>query len=263
MTQARHVYVSKEPDAKGLIHYDAVEHDTWARLYRRQVQHIQGRACAEYVEGLAALEFSQVEIPQHRDVSRKLSSFQGWSVQQVPALIPASEFFGLLSHKKFPAASFIRLPEEFDYIMEPDIFHEFFGHCPLLTNRAYAEFVHAFGKIALEAKPKDRVHLFRLFWFTIEFGLLQTTAGTRAYGGGILSSYGETSYALDSATPKRVPFDPVEALRTPYRIDIMQPLYYVIDSFDDLFGIIDQGLHRLLERARELGSHAPLFPPKD
>lgn len=263
MTQARHVYVSKGPDAEGLIHYDAVEHDTWARLYQRQLQHIQGRACADYVEGLAALEFSITEIPQHRDVSRKLASFHGWSVQQVPALIPASEFFGLLSRKKFPAASFIRLPEEFDYIMEPDIFHEFFGHCPLLTNRAYAEFVHAFGKIALEAKPKDRVQLFRLFWFTIEFGLIQTPAGTRAYGGGILSSFGETSYALDSATPKRVAFDPVEALRTPYRIDIMQPLYYVIDSFDDLFAIIDQGLHRLLENARELGSHAPLFPPKN
>jgi len=146
--------------------------------------------------------------------------------------------------------------------MEPDIFHEFFGHCPLLTNKAYAEFMHAFGKIALEAKPKDRVQLFRLFWFTIEFGLINTPKGLRAYGGGILSSFGETTYALESFVPERKPFDPIEALRTPFRIDILQPIYFVIDSFDQLFHLIDRDLMKLLAEARELGDHPPKFEPK-
>ena len=122
--------------------------------------------------------------------------------------------------------------------------------------------MHAFGRIALEAKPKDRVQLFRLFWFTIEFGLIKTPQGLRAYGGGILSSFGETSYALESTVPKRITFDPIEALRTPFRIDILQPVYFVINSFDELFHLIDLDLMKLLEEARALGDHAPLFEPK-
>lgn len=261
--QKKHIYVSKAPDENGHIDYGPVDDATWARLYDRQIKHIQNKACDDYIKGIELLGFSSNRIPQHDEVTKRLSGHHGWGVQQVAALIPASEFFTLLANKKFPAASFIRLPEELDYIMEPDIFHEFFGHCPLLTNKAYAEFMYAFGKIALEAKPKDRVQLFRLFWFTIEFGLINTPQGLRAYGGGILSSFGETTYALESSVPERLAFDPVEALRTPFRIDILQPIYYVINSFDDLFHLIDQDLHKLLATARALGSHAPKFPPKD
>lgn len=260
--QKKHVYVSKAPDKDGHIDYGSVDDATWAKLYARQIKHIQGKAAPEFIDGLEHLAFASERIPQHHEVTAKLSSHHGWGVQQVAALIPASEFFTLLANKKFPAASFVRLPEELDYIMEPDIFHEFFGHCPLLTNKAYAEFMHAFGKIALEAKPKDRVQLFRLFWFTIEFGLMNTKEGLRAYGGGILSSFGETTYALESKVPERVPFDPIEALRTPFRIDILQPIYFVINSFDDLFHLIDLDLHKLLQAARALGDHPAKFEPK-
>jgi phenylalanine-4-hydroxylase len=260
--KAKHKYVSIEPNELGDIHYDSESHKTWSTLYSRQREHIKNRACIDYINGLELIGFNDKEIPQHKLVSHQLHQFHGWGVQQVPALIPATEFFTLLSNKKFPAASFIRLPHDLDYIMEPDIFHEFFGHCPLLTNKAYSEFMHAFGRIALEAKPKDRVQLFRLFWFTIEFGLIKTSDGIRAYGGGILSSFGETTYALESTTPEKIKFDPIEALRTPYRIDILQPIYYVIESFEELFHIIDQDLMKLLEKARELGDHPARFELK-
>ncbi|MBY0517471.1 MAG: phenylalanine 4-monooxygenase [Bacteriovoracaceae bacterium] len=258
----KHVYTSKKPDDTGYIDYGAVDDGTWKTLFERQTKHIIGRACPEFIAGIEELKFSSERIPQHKEVTAELSRHYGWGVEQVAALIPATEFFTLLSNKKFPAASFIRLPEELDYLMEPDIFHEFFGHCPLLTNKAYSNFMYEFGKIALAAKPKDRVQLFRLFWFTIEFGLIQTTQGLRAYGGGILSSFGETTYALESKIPMRKPFDPVDVLRTPFRIDILQPIYFVIQSYDQLFEIIDMDLMALLQKARELGDHPPMFEPK-
>lgn len=258
----KHVYQSIQPDAQGLIEYPPEGHQTWSTLYERQCHLVEQYGCQEFNEGIRLIGFSRDRIPQHVDVTKRLEEFNGWGVQQVPALIPASEFFTLLSKKRFPAASFIRIPAELDYIMEPDIFHEFFGHCPLLTLRPYADFMHEFGKIALAAKPKDRVQLFRLFWFTVEFGLINTKNGVRAYGGGILSSKEETVYSVASPIPKRVPFDPIAALRTPFRIDIIQPLYYVIDSFDDLFALISRDPLKMLEEARELGDLAPLFTPK-
>ncbi len=255
-------YVSIPPDAQGHIHYPVENHHTWRTLFERQQQHVQGRAAPEFLRGIAELGFEATGIPQHRQVSARLARSHGWGVEPVAALIPASEFFGLLARKRFPAASFIRRAEDLDYIMEPDIFHEFFGHCPLLTHGPYAEFMHAFGRVALEATPRDRVRLFRLFWFTIEFGLIDTREGLRAYGGGILSSFGETSYALESPAPKRIPFDPIEALRTPFRIDILQPVYFVIKSFDELYHLLDHNLHELLAEARGLGDRAALFSPK-
>ncbi len=256
-------YVSIPPDEKGFINYPPQDHETWAKLYDRQRALVEGHAAPEFVRGLDLLGFSRDRIPQHTDVTRRLKEFHGWGVEPVAALIPASEFFTLLSTKRFPAASFIRTPEELDYIQEPDIFHEFFGHCPLLTLKPYTEFMHAYGRIALEAKPKDRVQLFRLFWFTVEFGLINTKEGVRAYGGGILSSKEETVYAVESAVPERVPFDAVTALRTPFRIDILQPLYYVIDSYDELFSLIDRNPLKLLDEARALGDFPPKFPPRE
>lgn len=257
-----HTYVSIPPDANGIIPYSQEDHQTWAQLYARQRGLLEGRACDEFVRGLDLLGFSASHIPQHLEVTERLRQYNGWGVEAVAALIPASEFFALLARKRFPAASFIRLPRELDYIMEPDIFHELFGHCPLLTNRAYAEFMQAFGKMALEASPKDRVQLFRLFWFTIEFGLMNTAKGIRAYGGGILSSKEETVYAVESSVPERHAFEPLTVLRTPFRIDILQPIYYVINSFDELFTLIDRGPLQLLARAREQGDFPAKFPPK-
>lgn len=254
-------YVSKYPNSEGLIDWTVDENKTWNTLITRQTEIVKTRACDEFIEGLDRIGFSKNRVPQHTEINDRLKDFTGWEVEVVPALIPAKEFFTLLANKKFPAASFIRIPEELDYIQEPDIFHEFYGHVPLLTFADYANFMEEFGKLALSVPPKDRRRMFRLFWFTIEFGLLKSGNGVKAYGGGMLSSIHETVYSVDSDIPKRVAFDPLTALRTPYRIDIPQPLYYVLDKFSDLFKILDQDLIAILEKSKELGDFEPLFEP--
>lgn len=254
-------YVSKQPNANGLIEWTADENKTWNTLITRQTEIVKTRACPEFLEGLDRIGFAKNHVPQHTEINNRLKDFSGWEVEVVPALIPAKEFFTLLANKKFPAASFIRIPEELDYIQEPDIFHEFYGHVPLLTFSEYANFMEEFGKLALSISPKDRRRMFRLFWFTIEFGLLRTDNGIKAYGGGMLSSIHETVYSVESPIAKREPFDPLTALRTPYRIDIPQPLYYVLDNFSDLFKILDKDLIALLEESKELGDFEPLFEP--
>lgn len=254
-------YVSKQPNAQGLIDWTAEENKTWNTLITRQSEIVKTRACPEFLEGLERIGFSQDRVPQHTEINKRLADFTGWEVEVVPALIPAKEFFTLLANKKFPAASFIRIPEELDYIQEPDIFHEFYGHVPLLTFPDYANFMEEFGKLALSVAPKDRRRLFRLFWFTIEFGLLKTPQGIKAYGGGMLSSIHETVWSTESPEPKRVDFDPLAALRTPYRIDIPQPLYYVLNDFKDLFKILDQDVIALMEKSKDLGDFEPLFQP--
>lgn len=259
--QKKHIYVSRPVDEKGFIAWDQTENNTWETLINRQSEIIKNRACDEYVEGLNKINFSVKKAPQLYDVNKTLSQTTGWAVEPVAALIPPKEFFTLLSNKKFPAATFIRTPEELDYLQEPDIFHELYGHTPLLTMKTYADFVQEYGKLSLEATPKDRYKLFRLFWFTIEFGLINTKNGIRAYGGGILSSIGETQYCLTEKSIKK-PFDPLSALRTPYRIDIMQPMYYVLNSFDDLYKVMEKGLLNLLEESKKLEDFAPLYPPK-
>jgi len=247
-------YISKQPNAQGLIDWTADENTTWSTL-------IETRACDQFLEGLDRIQFSKHRVPQHTVINQRLKNFTGWEVEVVPALIPAKDFFTLLANKKFPAASFIRIPAELDYIQEPDIFHEFYGHVPLLTFKDYANFMEDFGKLALSVSAKDRSRLFRIFWFTIEFGLLNTDRGIRAYGGGMLSSIHETIYSVESAVPKRLPFDPLTALRTPYRIDIPQPLYYVLNKFEDLYKILNQDLLGLLEESKALGDFEPLFEP--
>ena len=254
-------YVSKQPNSSGLIDWAPAENQTWQTLVERQTEIVKTRACAEFLEGLERIQFSKTHVPQHTEINRRLKDFSGWEVEVVPALIPAKEFFTLLANKKFPAASFIRIPEELDYIQEPDIFHEFYGHVPLLTFKDYANFMEEFGKLALSADPKDRRRLFRIFWFTVEFGLLNTEEGIRAYGGGMLSSIHETVYSVEGPKALRVPFDPLTALRTPYRIDIPQPLYYVLNKFDDLYKILDFDLMGLLEESKALGDFEPLFEP--
>ncbi|HXH30064.1 MAG TPA: phenylalanine 4-monooxygenase [Bacteriovoracaceae bacterium] len=252
-------YVSKQPGPDGQIDWTADENHTWKTLITRQSEIVKTRASSEFLEGLDRIGFSVNEVPQHSVINHRLKDFTGWQVEIVPALIPAKEFFNLLASKKFPAASFIRVPKDLDYIQEPDIFHEFYGHVPLLTFPDYAMFMEEFGKLALSIAPKDRSRLFRLFWFTIEFGLVHTPQGTKAYGGGMLSSIHETVYSVESQVPKRVDFDPLTVLRTPYRIDIPQPLYYVLNNFQDLYKILDQDLRGLLEESKGLGDFEPLF----
>jgi phenylalanine-4-hydroxylase len=260
MSYKETTYVAKSVDANGNAEYTEEENATWHELIKRQLPVVQNRACDEYIHGLELLNLPMNRIPQCSEVSAVLQEATGWVLEPVPALIPFDRFFYLLANRRFPAATFIRTKEELDYLQEPDIFHEVFGHCPLLTNQAYADFTHTYGKLGLNASHKDRVMLARLYWFTIEFGLINTKQGNRIYGGGILSSYNETQYCLESDVPQRIPFDPIEALRTPYRIDIMQPIYFVLNNFDTLYHLIDMDLFKLIEQANSLGEYPPTYP---
>lgn len=256
-------YEAKVPDENGIIPYTDDEHSVWRDLYARQIEIIQGRVCQEFLDGLDMLDLPTERIPQPEEVSKQLRKRTGWEVAPVPALINFDRFFKLLSEKKFPAASFIRTREEMDYLQEPDIFHEIFGHTTMLTHQGFADFTEAYGKAGVKASKKERVFLARLYWFTVEFGLLNTPDGTRVYGGGIASSPGETVYALESDEPLRRPFDPIDALRTPYRIDIYQSVYYILDRMDDLFDLAREDLLGLIHKARALGEFEPTFPPKE
>ncbi|MFI4937224.1 MAG: phenylalanine 4-monooxygenase [Candidatus Berkiellales bacterium] len=255
-------YTSKQPDQHGRVKYTDEENAVWHDLYIRQMQILPNRACQEYLAGISALGLTADHIPQIPEINKRLKALTGWEVAPVPALINFQAFFELMSNKKFPAATFIRTREEMDYLQEPDIFHEIFGHCPLITLPVYADFMHSYGKLGLKANHADRIMLARLYWFTVEFGLIQTTQGLRIYGGGILSSPGESVYSLESDKAKRVKLDPVEAFRTPYRIDIFQPLYFVIQDFSALFSLMKIDLMSKVQEARKLGMHPPLFEPK-
>lgn len=251
-------YTSKIPAENGLIAFDAVENETWRILYARQLDLIKGRACSEFFDGLAAVQFDPNKIPQCPEMDEKLQAHTGWTVQPVPALIPTDEFYTLLFNKKFPAATFIRVREELDYLKEPDLFHEYFGHCPLLTNQAYADFMHWYAKNALSYPcHKKRNLLLRLFWYTIEFGLFKTDQGFCVYGGGILSSPAEMVYATESPEPERRPFVLEDVLRTPYRYDIMQPIYYCLNGFSDLYALMALDLAPYLDEALAKGDFEP------
>jgi len=256
-------YVSKKPDNKGFIHYSSEENAVWHDLITRQIPLLPHRACKPWIGALDEMNFPIDRVPQLNEVSKVLMEHTGWSVAPVPALIGFTEFFQLLANKQFPVATFIRSREDFDYIQEPDIFHEVFGHTPPLTDHRFAAFCEAYGKAGLEADAKEHFMLARLFWFTVEFGLVDTEDGIRAYGSGIMSSPGELTYAVESDVPQRKPFDAVDVLRTPYRIDIYQPIYFVIDSFDQLFELAQSDLLGHIKDARTLGMHEPAFPPKE
>ena len=255
-------YVSNPADENGVIHWSATENATWQALVKKQLNLLPGRACDEYLKGLELLDLTSGNIPQLKDINAVLEGTTGWRVTQVPSLINFDRFFGLLANKEFPVATFIRSEEEFEYLQEPDIFHEIFGHCPLLTNPAFAHFTHTYGLLGQQASKEDRAYLARLYWFTVEFGLLKTSDGVRIYGGGILSSPGETLHALDTGACEHFNMQVVEALRTPYRIDIMQPVYYLLESFEQLFDIADLDLMALVKQAKALGLHPPKFPAK-
>lgn len=252
-------YVSKQVDKNGNVPYTAEENRVWSILYRRQEKVLSGRSCPEFIDGLKILNFNQNRIPQPNEVNKVLGAATGWGVETVAAVIPPKEFFELLANKKFPAASFIRTEAELDYLKEPDIFHELFGHCPLLTVQAYADFVEAYGKLALKANSKQRKYLFRLFWFTIEFGLIQSPEGLRIMGGGILSSYQETQECLVKKNTGREPFDIDKALRTPYRIDMVQNHYYILENFDQLYTILNADILDRIDKVSELPDLEPEF----
>lgn len=214
--------------------YTEAEHTLWRALYLRQSQLVLRYACPQYIEALALLDPS-AGIPRLDLVSTALDQATGWILVPVPGLIPDREFFEHLAARRFPVTVWLRKPEEFDYIAEPDIFHDFFGHVPLLFDRAYADHLQAYGRGGLKALPlKALPYLARLYWYTIEFGLIRTAKGLRAYGAGLLSSSGELPHCIDSDQPKRVAFDPMRVMQTDYNIDRFQETYFVIDSFEQL-----------------------------
>lgn len=215
--------------------YTAAEHDRYARLFARQIGHVPGRACEAYTAALRHLGTPH-GIPRFEDINARLRPATGWEVTAVPGLIPEREFFALLAARRFPVTYWLRTEAEFDYIVEPDLFHDLFGHVPLLFDPVFADYMQSFGQGGLKAEGLHALeYLSRLYWYTVEFGLITTTQGLSVYGAGILSSVGELDYSLTSPVPHRVAFDPIRVMRTQYKIDTYQETYFVIDSFQQLF----------------------------
>ncbi len=254
-------YVAKTMDENGFIAWSDEENAVWNTLITRQQQAIADKACDEYLHGLKLLNLPTDRIPQFAEINAVLRRETGWEIAWVPALINFQTFFNLLADKKFPCATFIRTRDELDYLQEPDIFHEIFGHCAMLTNPYFAEFTHIYGRLGQAASKEDRVYLARLYWFTVEFGVMQSAQGRKVYGGGILSSIGETQYVY-SGKPEIQPLEVVNVMRTPYRIDIMQPLYFELSSLQQLFEISQMDLMGCVQQAKQLGLFAPKYPPK-
>ncbi|WP_137110659.1 phenylalanine 4-monooxygenase [Rhodobacter sp. SY28-1] len=254
-------YLAKESDAVGRIDYTAEEDAVWADLVARQWPMVAAHAAAPYLKGLDLLDMPRTRVPQCPDLSESLRALTGWQVVPVPALISFGRFFRMLAERTFPAASFIRSRQDFDYIEEPDIFHEIFGHTPLLTDPCFANFSQAIGEAGLRAGKEDYAWLIRLYWFSIEFGLTIEGGVTKTLGSGLASSPSELLWAV-SEGPELRPFDVIDILRTPYRIDIHQPVYFVIDRLDDLFAAAERDLLADVATARRLGLHAPKFPAK-
>ena len=215
--------------------YTAADHDTYRRLYARQLQQLPGLACDEFIQAVQQLGTPE-RIPRFEDVTQRLMKVTGWQLVSVPGLIPEEAFFALLAERRFPVTDWIRKPEEFDYVVEPDVFHDLFGHVPLLFNPAFADYMQAYGRGGLKASRLDACELLsRLYWYTVEFGLIATPAGLRAYGAGILSSAGELRHSVCAPGPRRVAFDLQRLMRSRYKIDTYQATYFVIDSFQQLF----------------------------
>ena len=216
--------------------YGEEQHAVWRLLFERQQKLLAARACGEYLDGLGALGVAAGGIPDFRRLSDALEHSTGWRIVAVPGLVPDAVFFAHLAHRRFPSTCFIRRRDQLDYLQEPDVFHDICGHVPLLMNPIFADYMQAYGEGGLKAQGLGHLErLARLYWYTVEFGLIATTAGLRIYGSGILSSAGESLYCLDDPQPKRVGFNLRRVMRTRYRIDRFQQTYFVINDFAQLF----------------------------
>ncbi len=214
--------------------YMPEEHALYRRLYQRQSNFVHRYACPEWIAAISRLDAAG-GMPRFEEVNRRLAKATGWRIVAVPGLIPDEPFFTHLANRRFPVTVWLRKPEEFDYIVEPDVFHDFFGHVPLLFDPVYADHLAEYGKGGLKAMRLDAIRMLaRLYWYTIEFGLMKTPAGLRAYGAGLISSGGELAYCVDDPRPIRRPFELERMLRTDFRIDRYQDCYFVIDSFAQL-----------------------------
>ena len=220
---------------QGWDSYTPEEHATWDTLFDRQVTMLPGRVTPEFTAGLDMLRLSKPGIPDFEELSDRLMKATGWQVVAVPGLVPDEVFFDHLANRRFVSGNFIRKPHELDYLQEPDVFHDVFGHVPLLANPVFADYIQAYGKGGQRAAAMGAIdRLSRLYWYTVEFGLVRTGDGLKLYGAGIVSSYTESKFALDDPSPNRLGFDLKRLMRTKYRIDDFQQNYFVIDSFEDL-----------------------------
>ena len=237
--------------------YSTDEHALFQRLYERQAKLVPRYACPEWIEAIATLD-AGARIPRFDLISKKLKSKTRWEIVAVPGLIPDDAFFTHLANRRFPVTVWLRKPEEFDYIVEPDVFHDFFGHVPLLFDPVYADHLHEYGKGGLKAMRLDAVKMLaRLYWYTIEFGLIRTPAGVRAYGAGLISSGGELAHCVDDPSPRRLPFELERMLRSDYQIDRYQTTYFVVDSFEQLMRDTAPDFTLIYDRLRGLPTLAP------
>lgn len=222
--------------------YTAAEHAIWDDLYARQMEILPGRAATAFLAGLQKLGLGRGGVPEFARLSAELGALTGWSVVPVPMLIPDHVFFWHLANRRFPAGNFIRTRERFDYIEEPDVFHDVFGHVPMLADPVYADYMQAYGRAGWKAMRHNRLKaLGALYWYTVEFGLVMEPGGLRAYGAGILSGPAEAVFALEAQSPNRIFLNVDRVMRTDYVIDDLQPSYFVIESFEDLY-------HQTVER---------------
>jgi phenylalanine-4-hydroxylase len=241
--------------------YDAAQHGMWRTLFEHQAKVLPGRACDEFLSGLTRLNLVSDQIPRFDKLSDDLEKLTGWRVVAVPSLVPDEIFFDHLANRRFPAGQFIRRPDQLDYIEEPDVFHDVFGHVPMLAHPVFADYMQAYGKGGQRALNEFGAlrNLARLYWYTVEFGLISKPEGLRIYGSGIVSSRAESIYATESPSPNRIGFDLERVMRTDYRIDDFQESYFVIRSFDELFAETYKDFAALY---RKLAS-GPTYKPGD
>ncbi|WP_375404357.1 phenylalanine 4-monooxygenase [uncultured Sphingomonas sp.] len=211
------------------------EHATWDTLFARQAKLLPGRASNAWLRGLDVLHLDRPGIPRYEELNERLMKLTGWQVIAVPGLVPDDVFFDHMANRRFVAGNFIRRPDQLDYLEEPDVFHDVFGHVPMLADPVFGDYLAAYGRGGQRALGLDALkYLGRLYWYTVEFGLIAEPEGMRIYGSGIVSSYAESRFALDDPSPNRIAFDIARVMRTEYRIDDFQQNYFVIPSFDEL-----------------------------
>lgn len=233
---ARPPHVGEDWLEKEQTRYDRADHAVWDDLFARQMDILPGRACTAFMQGLDKLDLGRGGVPEFARLSEELGALTGWSVVPVPMLIPDHVFFWHLANRRFPAGNFIRTRETFDYIQEPDVFHDVFGHVPMLTDPVYADYMQEYGRAGWKAMRYNRLKaLGALYWYTVEFGLIEEKAGIRAYGAGILSGPTEARFAVEAESPNRIMLNVDRVMRTDYVISDLQPTYFVIESFEDLY----------------------------
>ena len=222
--------------------YGADENSIWDELFARQMEVLPGRAASAFMAGIERTDLGRGGVPEFARLSEQLTALTGWSVVPVPMLIPDHVFFWHLANRRFPAGNFIRSRKTFDYIQEPDVFHDVFGHVPLLSDPTYADYMQEYGRAGWKAMRYNRLKaLGALYWYTVEFGLMLEGDSVRAYGAGILSGPTEAVFAVEAASPNRIMLNVDRVMRTDYVIDDLQPTYFVIESFKDLY-------HQTVER---------------